>query len=74
MRDRLKADLYHMIEDHKEIVAALNNLMETAKPHNKTEEELYSLKKTLDAKTDEQVLYPSTILVGEYLRLKLYEI
>ena len=46
MRDRLKTDLYHMIEDHKEIVAALNNLIETAKPHNKTEEELYSLKKT----------------------------
>jgi hypothetical protein len=64
-----------MIEDHKEIVAALNNLMETAKPHNKTEEELYSLKKLkLDAKTDEEVLCPSTILVGEYLRLKLYEI
>ena len=54
MIDRLKTDLYHMIEDHKEIVAALNNLIETAKPHNKTEEELYSLKKLkLDAKTDE---------------------
>jgi hypothetical protein len=31
MADKLKANLSHMIEEHKEIVAALNNLIEIAK-------------------------------------------
>ena len=31
MTDKLKADLSHMIEEHNEIVAALNNLIEIAK-------------------------------------------
>jgi len=35
--DKLKADLSHMIEEHNEIVAALNNLIEIAKIKNKTE-------------------------------------
>ena len=53
-----------MIEDHKEIVAALNNLMETAKPHNKTEEELYSLKKTQVRCKDRGIGFMSLYNIG----------
>jgi hypothetical protein len=37
MRDKLKSDLPHMIEEHNKIVATLNNLIKIAKIENKTE-------------------------------------
>jgi hemerythrin-like domain-containing protein len=70
MTDKLKADLSHMIEEHNEIVAALNNLIELAKIENKTELVQFAEKLKLHAKTEEQVLYPTTILIGKYLKLK----
>jgi tellurite resistance protein len=71
MADKLKANLSHMIEEHKEIVAALNNLIEISKKENKIELIQFAEKLKLHAKTEEQVLYPSAILVGEYLKLKI---
>ena len=35
MTDKLNSDLFHIIEEHNEIVAALNNLIEIAKVENK---------------------------------------
>ena len=37
MTDKLKTDLSHMIEEHNEILTALNNLIEIAKIESKTE-------------------------------------
>jgi hypothetical protein len=70
MADKLKTDLSHMIEEHNEIVAALNNLIELAKIENKTELVQFAEKLKLHAKTEEQVLYPTAILIGKYLKLK----
>jgi hypothetical protein len=70
MTDKLKADLSHMIEEHNEIVAALNNLIEIAEIENKTELVQFAEKLKLDAKNEEQVLYPTAILIGKYLKLK----
>jgi hemerythrin-like domain-containing protein len=69
MTDKLKADLSHMIEEHNEIVDALNNLIELAKIKNKTELVQFAEKLKLHAKTEEQVLYPTAILIGKYLKL-----
>ena len=70
MTDKLKAYLSHMIEEHDEIVAALNNLIEIAKIENKTELVQFAEKLKLHTKNEEQVLHPTAILVGKYLKLK----
>jgi hemerythrin-like domain-containing protein len=70
MTDKIKTDLSHMIKEHKEIVSALNNLIEIAKIENKTELVQFAEKLKLHAKTEEQVLYPTAILIGKYLKLK----
>jgi hypothetical protein len=71
MTERLRADLPHMIAEHNDIVLALNNLIDMAKKENKTEFVQFAEKLKLHAKTEEQILYPTAILVGEYLKLKI---
>ncbi len=71
MTDRLKADLPHMLEEHKSIVASLKNLIDVAKKENKMEYATFAEKLMLHAQNEEEVLYPAAILVGEYLKEKL---
>lgn len=70
MTDRLKAELPQMLEEHKEIVATLKNLIEAAKKEKKMEYARFADKLMLHAQNEEEVLYPAAILVGEYLELK----
>jgi len=71
MTERLKADLPHMIEEHNGIVIALDNLIEVAKKESKEQIVQFAEKLKLHAKTEEQVLYPTAILIREYLKLRL---
>jgi Hemerythrin HHE cation binding domain len=71
MTDRLKAELPQMLEEHKAVVAALKNLIAAAEVENKPEHARFAEKLMLHAQTEEEVLYPAAILVGEYLKLKL---
>jgi hemerythrin-like domain-containing protein len=71
MTDRLKADLPQMREEHKRIVAALDNLINVAKKEDKTQFVQFAEKLKLHAKTEEQVLYPTAILIGEYLKIRV---
>ena len=71
LSDRLKADMPKMLEEHKQIVEALNALRETAKTENKTQAISFAEKLSAHAQNEEQVLYPAAILVGEYLKLTL---
>jgi hypothetical protein len=71
MTDRLKADLPHMIEEHNGIVTALEHLIEVAEKENKPGIIQFAEKLKLHAKIEEQVLYPTAILIGEYLKLRL---
>jgi hypothetical protein len=73
MAYRLKADLGHMLLEHKEIVAALGALMKAANSEGKADAAHFAEKLILHAKTEEEVLYPASILVGEYINLKLSE-
>lgn len=73
MSNKLKADLPHMLQEHKAIVAALNKLVAAAKQENKPEHAHFAEKLILHAQNEEEVLYPAAILVGEYLKLKLGE-
>ena len=71
MTDTLKAELPQMLEEHKSIVAALEKLKAAAKQEKKPEVAHFAEKLVLHAQTEEQVSYPTAILIGEYLKLKL---
>jgi len=71
MADKLRAELGQMLSEHREIVARLKTLTEAALKENKLEYVQFAEKLSLHAQTEEEVLYPAAILVGEYLKLKL---
>ena len=71
MTDRLKAELQKILKKHKTIVSALKRLTSIAKTEKKIEYVRFAEKLALHAKTEEEVLYPASLLVGEYIKLKL---
>jgi hypothetical protein len=71
MADKLKADLSHMLQEHKDIVVALRKLIAAAKQENKLEHARFAEKLIRHAQNEEEVLYPAAILIGEYLKLRL---
>ena len=71
MTDKLKADLPHMLQEHKAIVSALEKLRAMAKQEGKPEHALFAEKLMMHARNEEEVLYPAAILVGEYLKMRL---
>lgn len=70
MSDELKANLSHMLDEHKAIVVALHDLGRAATAEHHPEVVQFVEKLKLHAENEEQVLYPTAILVGEYLKLK----
>lgn len=71
MTDRLRADLNHMLLEHKQIVIALKALTDAANSESKEDAAHFAEKLMLHAQTEEEVLYPASLLIGEYLKLKL---
>ena len=69
--DRLKTDFGQMLEEHKLIVAALDKLSAAAKKANKMEYAEFADALILHAQAEEEVSYPTAILIGEYVREKL---
>lgn len=69
MTDKLKEDLPNMLDEHKKIVIALEKLIDAANQEYKPESSRFAEKLKLHAQTEEEVLYPVAILVGEYLKL-----
>jgi hypothetical protein len=72
LTDKLKADLDQMLEEHKSIVAALEKLSAAAKKADKMEYAEFASALILHAQTEEEVSYPTAILIGEYVREKLH--
>lgn len=68
MADRLKASLPRMLDEHKAIVAALDDLERAARAEQHADVLRFVDGLKLHAQTEEQVLYPAAILVGEYLK------
>lgn len=71
MTDKLKAELPTMLSEHKVIVAALNKLVAAARIEDKPEVVHFAEKLMLHAQTEEQVAYPTALLIGLYLKSKL---
>lgn len=68
MTDRLKADMPQMLREHKEISAATQRLRKAAQEERKPGAAAFADGLLAHAKQEEQILYPSAILVGEYLK------
>lgn len=68
---RLKAELPSILMEHRQIVAALERLRATARHEGQDGYARLADALILHAQTEEEVLYPAAIVVGEYVALKL---
>ena len=71
MTDKLRSELPNMLAEHARIVEALRSLGDAAERENNRQVAQFAEKLKLHAQTEEQVLYPAAIVLGDYLRLKL---
>ena len=71
MTQRLKTELPQMLAEHKQIVGALEELRKAARAAGRPEVEHFAEALVLHAQTEEQVTYPTALLIGDYLKLKL---
>ncbi|MBI3265372.1 MAG: hemerythrin domain-containing protein [Acidobacteria bacterium] len=69
--DRLKAELPRMLEEHREIVKALDRMIDVALAENRFEIADFGDRMKHHALMEEEVLYPTAILVGEFIKLRL---
>jgi len=70
LTDKLKQELPAMLKEHEAIVGALQELARAGKQENKPQAEQFAEMLTQHAKTEEEILYPTAILVGEYIKLR----
>jgi hypothetical protein len=71
MTDKLEAELPQMLAEHKEIVTALRTLIEAAKAENIPEYAHFAARLMAHALTEEEVSYPTALLIGRYLKTVL---
>ena len=74
MTRRLKAELATMLVEHQRIVGALDKLRSAAHAARLPEYESFAKELILHAQTEELVLYPAAILVGEFVAERLKEL
>ncbi|MCE8002887.1 hemerythrin domain-containing protein [Billgrantia ethanolica] len=72
MTDSLRAELPRMLEEHTAIRAAVERLRLAARAEHATKYERLAEQLALHAQTEEQVLYPAAILVGDIIRPRLH--
>jgi hypothetical protein len=68
--ERFKAELPKMLEEHRAVGIALDELKNVAEAENKPEQAHLAEQIRLHAQTEEQILYPAALLVGEHARLQ----
>jgi hypothetical protein len=67
----MKAELPRMLDEHKLIVEALKKFLHAASTEGYTGYAQFARKLILHAQLEEEVLYPASIVIGEYLKEKL---
>lgn len=68
LTNKLKEELPHMLDEHKTIIATLLNLTDAAKKEKKIRYSRFAKKLILHAQTEEEIYYPTAILIGEYMK------
>ena len=70
MTDALKRELPRMLEEHKGIRAAVEKLRAAAREERQAKAEQLADDLALHAQTEEEVLYPAAVLVGDVIRAR----
>jgi len=71
MTKKLEAEMPQMLAEHKDIVVALQRLIEAAKAESLLEYARFAEKLMAHARTEEEVSYPTALLIGRYLKIAL---
>jgi len=70
MADQLGTNYEQMVQEHQQLHAALEALASAAREEHKSEAISFAEGLMLHAENEEQILYPTTILIGKYFKLK----
>jgi len=70
LTEKLEAELPRMLEEHRQIVIALENLKQVAQEEGSEACAELADRAILHAQNEEEVTYPASILIGEYLKLR----
>ena len=73
MTRRLKAEMPAMFGEHRQIVAALEALRREARRAARPDLDEFAVALQRHAETEELVMYPAAVLLGEYLARVLEE-
>ncbi len=71
MTDALRKELPRMLEEHKRIRGATEKLRAAAREAKALAQEQFAEDLSLHARTEEEVLYPAAILVGDIIRARM---
>jgi hypothetical protein len=71
MTDALRKELPRMLEEHEQIRAATEKLRRVAREEKLPQHERFAEQLVLHARSEEEVLYPAAILVGDIIRARL---
>jgi hypothetical protein len=69
--ERLRSEMPLMLEEHKAIVGALNELEQVAIAEGRPGIAVFAAELKLHAAHEEEILYPAALLVGEIVKAKL---
>ena len=69
--ERMKAELPRMLRDHELIIEALRRLLQAAVKEHYDGYAGFAQKLIHHAQQEEEVFYPATIMVGEYIKARL---
>ncbi|MBA4020684.1 MAG: hypothetical protein C0483_26285 [Pirellula sp.] len=69
--EKLRAGLPQIHGEHRELLAGLKRLGEAAKEERKTDYVRFVERLTLHIQEEEDVLYPTVLLIGEYVKREL---
>lgn len=69
--EQLRREMPRMLSEHQAIVSKLEQLERAAEKEKRADVVRFAHQLKAHAVTEEQLLYPTSLLVGEYLRLKL---
>jgi hypothetical protein len=71
LTDKLAADMPAMLSEHRDIVTALEALTEAARAEDKSEGVQFAAMLSSHAQMEEQVTYPTALLIGRYVKGRL---
>jgi hypothetical protein len=70
MAERLGREYSKMLNEHQVMTEALQKLAAAAKDEAKPDHTAFAEALIMHAQNEEQVLYPATLVIGEYLKLR----